>query len=182
MTIRWAEPGDAAAILGIYAPYVETTPISLELTPPDAAEMARRMDGEGGLYPWIVAEEDGAVVSFAYASRFRVRLAYRFCAETSIYVARDARGRGLGRALYGALFDIMRRQGFTEAMASITLPNAASVAVHEAFGFRPMALYPRIGWKFDRWWDVGFWQATLTSAVGEPPKELIPAREMDLPS
>ncbi len=145
--------------------------VSLEEVPPTPETMRARMAALGDLYPWLVAEADGAVLGYAYASRFRERSAYRWAVETTVYVADGAQGRGVGRALYEALLTNLRAQGFTQAIAAISLPNDASVRLHEAVGFMTAGTYRQVGWKQGRWIDVGLWQIALAEAgppVGEP--------------
>ena len=157
--IRDADPqGDAAACAAIYAPYVESTPISFEEAPPDQAEMAARIERYSATHPWLVAVDAGEVVGYAYGCRYQERPAYRWAAEVSVYVAEERRGQGFGRGLYEALFERLRRQRFQVAFAGITLPNLSSVALHERLGFLPIGTSPRIGWKLGRWHDVGWWQ------------------------
>lgn len=158
MILRPATPADAPAIAALYAPFVTGTAITLELEPPDAAEIAARM--EGG-YPWRVAEVDGAVAGYASAGVFRVRAGYRHTAETSVYVAEAARRQGIAAALYAELIAALAGAGITQAIATITLPNPASVAFHEACGFAPAGVLRQVGRKFDRWFDVGLWQRAL---------------------
>jgi L-amino acid N-acyltransferase YncA len=161
--LRRAEPSDAVAIAAIYAPYVTDSAISFEAEPPGADEVEARMDAGADLYPWLVAEDGPGLLGYAHGSAFRTRPAYRFTVETTIYLAPAAQGRGAGRALYGALLDILARQGFAQAVGAITLPNAASVGLHEALGFVEAGRYRRVGWKFGRWHDVGLWQKELAS-------------------
>lgn len=170
MKIRAARPEDAAAIADIYAPYVLTTPVSLEDEAPDAGEMERRIEAGGDLYPWLVADLEGEVAGFASATRFRPRLGYRFTVETSVYIAPQRQGSGLGGALYGHLLQILMGQGFAQAIAAISLPNPASVKLHEALGFERCGVYRRVGWKLAQWWDVGLWQRAL-APVATPPAE-----------
>jgi L-amino acid N-acyltransferase YncA len=168
--IRDADPGaDAGACAAIYAPYVET-PISFEEEPPDAAEFERRIRDYASTHAWLVAERKGAVLGYAYACTFNERPAYRWSAGVSVYVGEGERGCGIGRALYTELFDRLRRQGFRMACAGITLPNEASVRLHEGFGFKPVGVYREIGWK-DGWSDVGWWQLELAPAGEGPPPE-----------
>ncbi|WP_375402680.1 arsinothricin resistance N-acetyltransferase ArsN1 family B [uncultured Sphingomonas sp.] len=165
MLVRPARPDDAAAaIAAVYAPYVTDGVISFELDPPDAVEMARRMAAGETRHPWLVAEEAGAVVGYAYASAFRARAAYDRAVETTVYVAADAHGRGVGRALYDALLARLTEAGFTQAVAVIALPNDASVRLHERLGFVPIGVNPAVGYKFGRWIDVGVWQRALAVA------------------
>ncbi len=159
--IRSATPADAQAICDIYNPYVEHSVISFEETPIDAATMAQRIADIRQRHPWYVAEEAGRILGYAYAGPWRPRVAYRHAVETSVYLAADATGRGLGRALYAAVLDELPRNGFRCAMGGIALPNDASVALHEAMGFVKVAHFRDVGFKFGRWIDVGYWQRML---------------------
>src|SRR5258706_11941380 len=141
MRIRLATDDDAAAIAEIYAPIVRDSATSFELVPPGADEMRARVRDVLKLAPWLVREDDGVVVGYAYATKFRARPAYRFTVETSIHVREGVRGRGVGRSLYDELFRRLAAQGFRRLVAGITLPNAASVALHEAFGFAPVGVF-----------------------------------------
>ena len=136
---------------------------------PDPAEMAARIASGGGLYPWLVDCDDGGVVTgYAYASQFRARRAYRFAVETSVYVSAGHGRRGIGGRLYAALIDLLARQGFTQAIAAITLPNDASVRLHETLGFVPAGAYRDVGFKLGEWRTVGLWQRPLASAAADP--------------
>jgi phosphinothricin acetyltransferase len=169
MRIRAAREEDAAAIAEIYRPYVAESYISFETEPPDSAEIARRMEAGGDLYPWLAAEDgEGHLVGYAYASPFRPRAAYRFAVETSVYVRQGAHGRGVGAALYAPLLESLERQGFTQAIGAISLPNEASVRLHERFGFRHAGTYAEVGWKLGRWHDVGLWQRPLALPADRP--------------
>lgn len=173
--IRDAGPQDAAACAAIYAPYVEETPISFEERPPEAAEMAARIERYSVTHPWLVATDGEEVVGYAYGCPYQARPAYRWAAEVSVYVAGEQRGQGLGRGLYEALFERLRRQGLQVACAGITLPNVPSVGLHERLGFIRIGLSPRIGWKQGRWHDVSWWQLELLpEGAGEPPEPLPP--------
>jgi phosphinothricin acetyltransferase len=124
--IRAARPEDAAAIAAIYAPYVLTGTVSFETEPPDTRAMRHRMEASDGFYPWLVAtngDDEGGVLAYAYASKFRDRPAYAYVVETSIYVAGPVQGQGMGRLLYEALIDTLRAQGFTQAIGAIALPT-----------------------------------------------------------
>ena len=170
--IRLAEKADAAAIAAIYAPYVTDTPVSFEETAPDAAEMTRRIAGDSqGLHPWLVAEVDGAIIGYASSSPFRARPAYRWTAETGVYLAPEAQGRGLGRALMERLIELLTRQGFTAAVAGITMPNGPSVALHEKLGFEPCATYRDTGFKLGEWRTVQVFARDLAPRL-TPPGEL----------
>jgi phosphinothricin acetyltransferase len=170
MKLRAATPDDAAVIADIYAPFVSGSAVSFETEPPDEAAMRARIEAGGGLYPWLVAEENGRLLGYAYAARFRERPAYRFAVETSVYLRADAAGRGLGGALYEPLLATLEGQGFTQAIAAITLPNEASVRLHERLGFERAGTYRQVGWKLGAWHDVGLWQRALARA-GTPPEE-----------
>jgi phosphinothricin acetyltransferase len=172
MNLRAATPDDAASLADLYAPYVTGSAVSFEVDPPDAAEMRRRIGSGGDLYPWLVAEADGAVLGYAYASAFRPRAAYRFAVETTVYAGRQAQGRGVGTRLYEALLAILTAQDFTQAIGAITLPNRASVALHEKLGFRHSGTYTQVGWKLGRWHDVGLWQRPLGASEQAPAEPL----------
>lgn len=159
--IRASTAADAAAIADIYNYYVRETVVTFEETPVSAAEMARRMADIGESFPWLVCEEGGAVVAYAYASRWKSRSAYRFSVESTVYVDEKHHGRGIGSEVYAALLAQLRRCGFHTAVGGIALPNPESVALHEKLGFREMAHFAEVGWKFDRWVDVGYWQLIL---------------------
>lgn len=175
MKPRAATPDDAAAIADIYAPFVRESAVSFDTEPPDEAAMRARIEAGGGLYPWLVGEdEDGVLLGYALAARFRDRPAYRFTVETSVYLRSDVAGRGIGRRLYEPLLAILEAQGFTQAIAAITLPNEASVRLHERLGFERAGTYRQVGWKFGAWHDVGLWQRALAPA-GTPPAEPQPS-------
>jgi phosphinothricin acetyltransferase len=159
--MRDATPADAAAIAAIYNHYVATTPISMETDPVADEEMARRIaEVQDGAMPWLVMLDEGRVLGYAYASKWRARPGYRHAVESSVYVDHGQRGRGLGLALYRAL--LARLEGrFHAIIGGIALPNAASIALHERLGFRQVACFPEVGHKFGAWVDVGYWQLTL---------------------
>jgi phosphinothricin acetyltransferase len=171
-TLRNAEPGrDAAACAAIYAPHVEEGVTSFEERAPDSAEMEDRIRRQIATHPWLVAEEEGQIAGFAYACRHRSRAAYRWSVDVSVYVAATHRRKGHGRRLYGALFEELRERRFHVACAGITLPNEASVALHEGLGFEPVGVYREIGWKEGAWRDVGWWQLRLSRPASGPPAE-----------
>jgi phosphinothricin acetyltransferase len=171
--IRDADSGtDAAGCAAIYAPAVADGVASLEQRPPTEDQMRRRIAAISVRYPWLVAEQDGTVLGYAYASQHRERWAYQWAADTTVYVDPSQHRRGLGRALYGALLPLLVRQGLYVACAGITLPNPASVGLHESFGFEPVGVYPKVGFKHGRWWGVGWWLARLREQLdGEMPAE-----------
>lgn len=165
LTVRPATAADAAALAGIYNHYVTATIVTFEEEPVTVAEMARRLaDVQAAPLPWLVAERDGAVVGYAYASRWKARIGYRHSAESTVYLAPDQGGRGIGSRLYGELLEALRADGFHAVMGGIALPNPASVALHEKLGFRKVAHFEEQGTKFGRWIDVGYWQRLFAAA------------------
>ncbi|MFZ0088821.1 MAG: N-acetyltransferase family protein [Solirubrobacteraceae bacterium] len=175
MLIRHADPDrDAAACAAIYAPSVSRGVASLEERAPEPAEFAERIRIVSRHHPWLVAENDGTIVGYAYASRHHDRASYRWSADVTVYITADHHRRGVGRALYGALLPLITRQGFYEACAGITLPNDASVGLHESLGFVPVGVYRNIAFKLGHWYGVGWWQKTLREHTGEPPAEVGP--------
>lgn len=174
--IRFAADADAEAIAEIYAPYVRETATSFEVEPPSSAEMRGRVAAVKAITPWLVAEQDGSVVGYAYASKHRERAAYQWSVDVAVYVARTCQRGGVGRSLYKALFGLLSAQGYYRAYAGITLPNAASIGLHEALGFTPVGVYLSVGYKLGRWNDVGWWQKSLRDDV-ETPKPPVALRE-----
>lgn len=160
-TVRAATPDDASHCAAIYAPYVRDTAITLEVEPPEAAELARRIAAATERYAWLVLEDDGRVTGYAYGGPFRERAAYRFACEVSVYLEPGLRRSGGGRALYSALLPRLAERGYRTAAAGITLPNEASVGLHRSLGFVPVGTFRRVGWKHDRWHDVAWMQRDL---------------------
>ena len=172
--VRDATAADAAACAAIDAPYVLGTAVSFETEAPTSDELARRIEAAQRQHAWLVAERDGAVVGYAYATAYRSRPAYRWTCEVSVYVdEREHRG-GVGRSLYGALLDRLAGRGFRTAVAAMTLPNQASAGLHEALGFSPAGVRAHVGWKDGRWHDVALLQRTIPAEpyAEEPPYEL----------
>ena len=170
VAIRTASPDDAQQIAEIYAPYCEASVISFEDVAPTAEQMAARIVRITAERPWLVLENEGAIAGYAYASPHHERAAYRWSVSTAIYVARTHHRRGVGRALYTALFDLLRRLGYYRATAGISLPNPASVALHQAFGFTLVGVYRDIGYKLGKWHDVAWYEAAIQPAVANPPE------------
>jgi phosphinothricin acetyltransferase len=170
LRIRIARPDDAAGIREIYAPYCESSSVSFEVVAPSVEQIRERICRILPDYPWLVSEIGGQVAGYVYASQHRERAAYRWVVEVAVYVSPLHQRRGLGRALYSALVAILRRQGFFKALAGITLPNPGSVGLHEAMGFRPLAVYRGVGFKDGRWLDVGWWQLDLQPENDNPPQ------------
>jgi L-amino acid N-acyltransferase YncA len=166
--IRIARDADAAAIHAIYAPSVIDGVATFETVPPGVATMRERIRARLQHYPWLVWDEGGEVLAYAYAGRFRERAAYDWIAETSIYVREDAHRRGIARRLYGVLLEAMRLQGFNQAVGVITLPGVVSVAMHEAMGFASAGVWRQCGYKLGQWWDVGVWQKQLQTPTATP--------------
>jgi phosphinothricin acetyltransferase len=178
--LRAAAPEDAAAIAAIYAPYVSASVISFETEPPDARAMADRIEAGGELYPWIVAEAEGGLIAgYAYACAFRPRHAYRYAVETTVYLSGERVGAGLGKRLYSSLIATLEAQGFAQAIGAITLPNMASVRLHQRLGFVEAGVYRKVGYKLGAWHDVGLWQRSL-AAPGDPPQEPKTLRQQPL--
>lgn len=181
MLIRHADPDrDAPACAAIYAPSVAEGVASLEERAPEPHEMAERIRITSRAYPWLVAEIDGEVAGYAYGSRHHDRAAYRWSADVTVYISAAHQRRGVGRALYGALFALLERQGIYELCAGVTLPNDASVGLHESLGFTPVGVYRNVAFKFGRWYDVGWWQLSLRPRLdGERPAELGPPQQVN---
>lgn len=184
VSIRIATPQDALAIQRIYAPYVKETAITFEYDVPDTAELARRITSTLTRYPYLVAELDGEVVGYAYASAFRPRIAYIHSIETSIYVSRIHKGYGIGRLLYERLFCLLRAQNIYNANACIAYSeeeNAfldhTSIHFHKRLGFRPCARFEKCGYKFDRWFDM-VWMELFLSEHPSQPEAFIPFKDI----
>ena len=177
-TIRVATANDAEEVKDIYAPYVRDTPISFESTPPTADEMGERIENDHPHLPWLVYEEDGAVLGYAYAGPHRPREAYQWCVDSSVYVREDSHRRGIARGLYTSLLEILRLQGFYNVYAGATLPNPASVGFHESMGFEPVGIYEDVGYKDGSWYDVKWWHRSIRERdpAPEPPLTLAEAR------
>jgi L-amino acid N-acyltransferase YncA len=172
--VRAASERDAGACAAIYAPYVTDTPVTFETEPPSPAEMAKRIAAASRAHAWLVLEDDGRVVGYAYGGPFHSRPAYRWACEVSVYLELGRRRTGGGRALYEELFARLAARGFRVAVAGMTLPNQASVALHGAMGFQPVGTYRRIGFKLGAWHDVAWTQRILTGdgeGDGEDPRE-----------
>jgi L-amino acid N-acyltransferase YncA len=166
--IRLATVGDAAAVAAIYAPYCDGSAVSFEQVSPPASDMAQRIAAVTLQHPWIVLEDHDTVVGYAYAASHNERWAYRWSVNTAIYVSRTHQRRGAGRALYTTLFDLLRLLGYYKAVAGITLPNAASVGLHESMGFDLVGVYRDIGYKLGAWRNVAWYQATLQPSAPDP--------------
>lgn len=146
--IRRATPADAAACCGIYNEHVTGTVVTFETEPVTVPEMAARIEKILRQHDWLILEDRGEVVGYAYYGTFRPRAAYRHAVETTIYLTEGAQGRGLGAALYRALVASAGSKGYRELVGGVALPNSASVALHEKLGFAPVGVFPRVGYKF----------------------------------
>lgn len=177
-TVRDATPADAARCREIYAPYVESTAITFEEEVPSIDEMAGRITSARAAHAWLVLDDETPegprTIGYAYAGAFAKRAAYRWAAEVSVYLEVGGSRRGGGRALYGALLPRLVERGFRIAMACMTLPNAASVGLHESLGFERVATYPDVGWKLGAWHTTAWMQLRLpgVSDPAAPPVEL----------
>ena len=167
--IRLASSDDAASVAAIYAPFCETTAVSFEVTAPTVEEMSARIAKTGSQRPWIVLEDKGESIGYAYAAPHHERAAYQWTTSTSVYVDKTHHGRGAGRALYTTLFELLRGLGYFRATAGITLPNAPSVGLHRSFGFTQVGVYRSVGFKLGAWHDVAWYGLRLTDPEGVPP-------------
>lgn len=158
MEIRRCAPDDIEAICDIYNHYIRHTSITFEETPLSLEEMQARVESYTKQYPWFVCVDEGVVVGYAYASRWRERAAYRHTAETTVYIRNGHCGKGHGKALYAQLLSALFQSGCHVALGCIALPNDASIALHEQAGFRKVAQFSEVGYKFGQWLDVGYWQ------------------------
>jgi len=162
LAIRTAMTADATSVAGIYNHYVTETIVTFEEKAVPASEIARRIQEVGAAsLPWLVVERGARMLGYAYASRWNQRAAYRYSAEITVYLDPAHTRRGIGTQLYDHLFRILRSRGIRAVMGGIALPNEASVALHERFGLSKVAHFKEVGFKFDRWIDVGYWQRTF---------------------
>jgi L-amino acid N-acyltransferase YncA len=176
MTVRDATPDDAAACAAIYAPYVEDSPTSFETVAPTEDEVRARIEAALATHAWVVLEEDGHVVGYAYAGPWRGRAAYQWNAEVSVYLARGRGGRGDGTALYTALLERLVARGYHVALAGMVVPNPASERLHASLGFETVGTFRGVGWKQDAWQDVQWAQKSLVDDPGGPPGVTPPGR------
>ena len=159
--IRSVTTADAAAICAIYNLYVRETAITFEEAAVTPVEMEGRISETLPTLPWLVWEDEGGLRGYAHASKWKGRCAYRHSAEVTVYVDARSTGQRIGTQLYKALLNELRERRFHTAIGGIALPNAASIALHESLGFRKIAHFEQVGWKFSRWIDVGYWQVML---------------------
>lgn len=166
--IRLATPDDAASILAIYAPYIENTSFTFETEVSSVEEFAERISTYLITWPWLVCEKDGRITGYAYATKYRERTAYQWGTESSIYIHDEYQKAGIGKALYTALCEILKKQGFRNVYAVINLPNEKSVAFHECLGFKYFATYEQVGYKLGKWKNVGWWRLIVNEFGDEP--------------
>ena len=173
--IRAVTTNDAAALLGIYAPYVVTNAVSFESKPPSLEEMTARIAAAGDTHPWIAGcdKESALVLGYAFAKPVRPGPAYRFAVETACYVAGDMEGQGVRRTLYAALIATLTAQHFTQAISTLTMPQDKAIQLHESMGFRRAGVYREVAFKNGHWHDVGIWQRPLAEPA-TPPEEPLP--------
>lgn len=169
---RFARDDDAASVAAIYAPSITERSTSFELTPPDTAEMRRRMQIVQQQYPWLVCETAEGVVGYAYAMAHRDRAAYRWAVDATTYISERAQRQGVARGLYNRLFEILGLQGYCSAYAGITLPNVASLELHKTMGFREVGIYHDVGYKFGEWHDTIWLERSLSERVVDPPEPI----------
>ena len=178
MVIRLAKPSDARSLLDIYTPYVVNTAITFEYEVPTIEDFAIRIEKTLEKCPYLVAEEDGVVLGYAYASTYYARAAYDQAVELSVYVSQDARGKGVGSKLYDALEDLLEQMGYIHFLACISLPNEASLALHRKRGYQQVAHFPKIGYKFNRWHDIVWLQKSLDKEAR--PIKLLKEKEQEV--
>lgn len=168
ISIRMMTDADIAVALAVYAPYIEETAISFEYEVPTLEEFAQRVGTITKQYPWLVYEEDGKVIGYAYGMTHRTRTAYQWSVEVAIYVAKDYRGRGVGKRLYKKLFELLKQQGYRTAFAGMTMPNEKSEALHLSCGFEEIGVFKNIGYKFGQWHSVKWFQKQLGDNYDTP--------------
>ncbi|NTU78226.1 MAG: N-acetyltransferase [Chloroflexales bacterium] len=180
--IRLATEHDANQIRAIYAPIVTQTNFSFELTPPTVSELRQRINKTLERMPWLSCELDGVVAGYAYATPHRVRVAYQWSVEVSVYVHEQHRQRGVARALYTSLFDLLRLQGYYNAFAGITLPNESGARLHQSFGFQPVGVYRAVAYKRGAWHDAEWYQLKLQEHSSTPAVPAVITRLADTPA
>lgn len=178
ITFRPIKLSDAEAVLEIYRPYVERTNITFEYTAPKITDWTQRIIDYRNLFPWLVAEFEGKIIGYAYAAKHRDRIAYSWCCESSVYMFEEFQGKGVAKALYEKLFEILKLQGYINVYAILTSPNAKSEKFHESFGFTDVGRFYKAGYKFDQWHNTRWMQIHLTRHE-VPPQQIIPFNEIE---
>ena len=166
--IRLALPADAEGILAIYAPYITDTSFTFESEVPSVNDFSKRIIAYLDNWPWLVCEMNGIIAGYAYGSKYRERIGYQWCVECSVYIHDNFQRKGIAKALYTALLDILKKQGYRNVYAVINLPNDRSVKLHEACGFKWFADYENVGYKLGKWKTVGWWQLVINEYSDEP--------------
>jgi L-amino acid N-acyltransferase YncA len=173
MIIRAIAIADAKAVLNIYKPYIETTAITFETSMPSIQDFTERIKSNTEKYPWLVAEDQGRIIGYAYASKHRDREAYQWCVESSVYVMEEYHSKGIAKELYATLFEILQQRGYVNVYAGITLPNPKSHSFHAKMGFEPIGIYKNIGYKLGKWHDVAWLVKTINLHTKDP---LVPVK------
>lgn len=168
LTIRLVHPEDYSGILDIYAPYIQHTAISFEYKVPSFLDFSMRIEEVLAFHPWLVAEINDQIIGYAYAGKHRARKAYQWSAESSVYIAENYHGKGIGKVLYQTLFQVLRLQGIVNVYAGITLPNIKSESFHKAMGFTPVGIYHAVGYKFEKWHDVLWMEMSFRNHTDQP--------------
>lgn len=171
-SIRFAKVSDALEIAKIYSHYVLNSTCTFEVCPPNVSEFEERIEKISKDFPFLICECDQEIVGYAYGFQHKAREAYQWSADASVYVSPAWHRKGIGKVLYLRLFELLKRQGYFNVYAGITLPNENSVALHESLGFTLVGVYKNVGYKFDAWQDVGWWQLTLQQHIQNPQKPL----------
>ena len=166
--IRIATKDDAEGMLDIYAPFILNSGITQETEVPSIEDFQKRVQSNLKERPWLVCEINGEIAGYAYAGKHRDRKGYQWCVESSLYISEKYFSMGIAHALYAALFDILKLQGYVNAYAVITLPNERSIAFHKKFGFDHLTTYPKIGYKLGQWHDVGWMQYEVIPHNNDP--------------
>jgi L-amino acid N-acyltransferase YncA len=166
--LRLATHTDAKGILEVYAPFITGTSLTFETEVPTREAFAERIRSYGRHWPWLVCEMEGNIIGYAYGARYRERKGYQWCVESSVYIKEDHQKSGIGTALYTALFDLLKQQGYRNVYAVINLPNDSSVSFHEKMGFEHFATYFKVGYKLGKWKDVGWWQLVINQYTQDP--------------
>lgn len=168
MLIRPVQIQDTKAILDIYAPYILNSAFTFETTVPSEQEFAERINTYTQKYPWLIAEDDGKIIGYAYAGKHRDREAYQWCVESSVYVLDEYHGKGIAHHLYNRLFELLKQFGYINVYAAITLPNSKSISFHTKMGFEHFTTFKNIGYKLGKWHDVAWMVKVINEHADDP--------------